>query len=232
MNDIIAKTREDYNRIAPLYAATRNAPRELEQFTKFIQPGQKILDWGCGNGRLVYLLKDKEVQYIGTDQSKVMIEIAKQDFASEVKAGWVQFICTEAEESSFGKDYFDLVFMVASFHHLPDEASRKQVLEKAYQELKKGGVIILTNWNLESDWAKEKFEKDWKKISPQDVLIPWKNQEGELLVERYYHHFTPEELSNLCVNAGFKVVEHYFARGTEKTTSKEGKNLVVIAQKI
>jgi ubiquinone/menaquinone biosynthesis C-methylase UbiE len=68
-NEIIHKTREDYNRIAKYFDSTRNNVGELEIFKKFVKNGQNILDWGCGNGRLVYLLKDKKVNYFGTDQS-------------------------------------------------------------------------------------------------------------------------------------------------------------------
>lgn len=231
MHQIIAKTREDYNRIASLYAKTRNAARELEQFSDLIQKGQKILDWGCGNGRLVHLLKNRGVEYYGTDQSLEMMKVAKEEFASEVKEGWVHFECSENAEPEFSENFFDLVFAIASVHHLPDPESRLEFFKKVFYELKIDGLFVLTNWNLESAWAQEKFKKDWKKIGDNDYLIPWKNQQGEILAERYYHHFNFGELQELLEKAGFKIEKWYYARGVEKVVPEEGKNLVVIAKK-
>lgn len=231
MVDIIAKTREDYNRIAFLYAKTRNAARELEQFESLLNEGYKVLDWGCGNGRLIYLLKGKKIEYYGIDQSREMINLAKQQFSKEVEEGWVHLICTEQEDYKFPANFFDRIFMIASFHHLPDTKSRLDLLKILYQELKEKGFLIATNWNLKSNWAQEKFEKDWKQIGENDYLIPWKSQTGEVLAERYYHHFTPEELQELFVATGFTIDEMYYARGVERVDNQQGKNLVVIVKK-
>ena len=108
--DIIKKTKDDYNRIAPHFSLTRHEARELEQFTLFIAPGQRILDWGCGNGRLVYILQNKGVEYIGTDQSIGLLKQAEELFQKEIKDGWVKFVCTENNEAVFPENYFDLVF--------------------------------------------------------------------------------------------------------------------------
>ncbi len=231
MHQIIAKTRQDYNRIASLYAKTRNAARELEQFADFVQKGQKVLDWGCGNGRLVHLLKNKDVEYYGIDQSSEMIRVAKEEFAREVQEGWVHFECNEEGKLNFSENFFDLVFAIASVHHLPDPDTRLNFFKDIFLKLKKGGLFIMTNWNLESAWAQEKFKKDWQKIGENDYLIPWKNQEGEILVERYYHHFNFHELQELLEKVGFSIEKWYYARGVEKVVPEEGKNLVVIAKK-
>jgi 2-polyprenyl-3-methyl-5-hydroxy-6-metoxy-1,4-benzoquinol methylase len=231
MMDIVSKTREDYNCIAPLYARTRNSARELEQFAPFIKKGQKILDWGCGNGRLVYMLKDKGVEYYGIDQSFEMIRVAEKQCASEVAQGWVHFFCTENGEKNFPEKFFDRIFAVASFHHLPDKQHRLSVLTTFYHQLADDGILIMTNWNLESDWAQQKAKADWKKVAENDYFIPWKSGAGEVLVERYYHHFKPDELRDLFSEVGFKINELYYAPGLERADEKHGKNVVVIAQK-
>jgi ubiquinone/menaquinone biosynthesis C-methylase UbiE len=230
--DIIKKTRDDYNRIASHFSLTRHEARELEQFTPFIYSGQRILDWGCGNGRLVYILQNKHVEYIGTDQSSGLLKQAEELFQKEIIEGWVKFICTENGEVEFPKNYFDLIFMIASFHHLPDEANRLQLLQKVFKEMKTDGKLIITVWNLESDWAKEKLEKGYKKMGENDYLVPWKTKEREVLVEKYYHHFTKEELSGLLSQAGFEVEEMYFESRGNKVGEKERRNLVVIASKM
>ena len=97
--------------------------------------------------------------------------------------------------------------------------------------MKPGGRLIMTVWNLESDWAKEKIGKDWKKLSDNDFLIPWKNPEGKIEAERYYHHFTKEELGGLLGEAGFKIESMNYHDKKNWSDSKGGRNLVVVARK-
>lgn len=228
---IIHKTREDYNRIAKYFDSTRNNAGELEIFNKFIKNGQNILDWGCGNGRLIFLLKNKKVNYFGTDQSNELLKIAKKNHKKEVKEGRVKFFSTASRKKSFSKDFFDLVFMIASFHHLPDRRSRLKLLVDVYKQLKFGGKLIITVWNLESDWAKNKIDTSWKQIGENDFLVPWSNPQGEVLAQRYYHHFPKEELSELLKEAGFKIKKLDYSERTSWTDKKGGRNLVAIAQK-
>lgn len=228
--DLIKLNQKSYNKIAKHFSDTRyDTWPELEQFKPFIKSGQRVLDWGCGNGRLLLMLKDLGVNYIGTDQSAELIKIAKQKNSELIKAGNVKFYCTKKKDKIFKPQTFDLVFMIASFFHLPDKEARLKLLEKTIKELKPGGRLLMTVWNLESDWAKRK-QKDWKVIGKNDFLIPWKNQQGEVEAERYYHHFTKDELTGLLHKAGYEVEKISYFGGTW-SDDKGGRNLVAIAIK-
>ena len=228
---IIHKTRQDYNLIAPRFSGTRfDLWEELKPFKKLVKDGQNILDWGCGNGRLLFLFKDKKIKYFGLDQSEGLLDIAKEKWANEIKSGQVKFFHTATRAKNFDKDFFDLAFLIASFHHLPDEKTRLALLNKIYKELKPEGKIVMTVWNLESDWAQSKLKKDWKKMGDNDYIIPWKTQQGEIMSERYYHHFSKPELKNLLLKAGFKNLKFSYD-SSAKFTDKTGRNLVVIATK-
>ncbi len=229
---IIHKTREDYNRIARYFSNTReHAWPEFKYFRSFIKDGQNILDWGCGNGRLVFATEGKKIKYFGLDQSLGLIKIARKKFAEEVKNGKAKFICTGSRDKKFPADFFDVVFIIAALFHLPSEESRLALLKKIYKEMKPGAKLIVMVWNLASDWAKIKAKKDWEKIGENDFLIPWKNPEGELLANRYYHHFTPVELKGLLIKAGFKVKTMKFMKNGTWTDDKGGQNLIAVAIK-
>ncbi len=256
--DIIRQTRQAYNKIAHHFSGTRyDLWPELRQFAPLVKDGQNILDWGCGNGRLILLLKGKKVKYFGVDQSDELIKIAQKKYAAEIKEGWVKFFraantpppatlmralragprppSKRGGQPAF-PEFFDLVFMVASFHHLPEKASRLALLKKIYKEMKQGGRLVMTNWNLDSDWAKKKIGRgiaDWRKIGDNDFIIPWKNPRGAVEAERHYHCFAPDELRNLLKQAGFKVEKmgYDYMDKSQHTDKKGGRNLVTMAVK-
>jgi tRNA (uracil-5-)-methyltransferase TRM9 len=228
---IIHKTREDYNRIARHFADTRQGAAELEKFTPLIKKDQYILDWGCGNGRLLHILDNKFAHYDGVDQSDKLLQIAKKEYKDQIKSGTVKFSSNAKKEVKFKDEFFDLVFMIASFHHLPDPESRLKLLQTCYTQMKKKAQLVITVWNLESTWAREKFKKDWKLLKENDYLIPWKDQEGKIIVERYYHYFSKQELKSLIIKAGFKIEEMYYSKGNRQVPKKDARNLVVIAVK-
>ncbi|OGH88724.1 MAG: hypothetical protein A3J93_01350 [Candidatus Magasanikbacteria bacterium RIFOXYC2_FULL_42_28] len=229
--DIIAKTREDYNRIAKHFSATRQELwPELLGFKKYVKVGDKVLDWGCGNGRLLSMLKNFKIEYFGVDQSVELLKLARQRFAPEIKTKKVKFFSNASRPKKFPKDYFDIVYCIAVLFHLPDEATRLAQLQEFYNEMKPGAKVIVMVWNLGSDWAKVK-SKNWQEIAPNDFLIPWKNPQGEKIVDRCYHHFTEEELVGLMKRAGFKKIKIKFMNNGTWTDDKGGRNMVAVGAK-
>ncbi len=51
--------------------------RGLEFIADYAQDGGKILDFGCGNGRLLELFSGKNIDYTGVDISEKLVDIAK-----------------------------------------------------------------------------------------------------------------------------------------------------------
>ena len=229
--DLIKKTRDDYNKIAKHFAKTRrHSWPEFSEFSAFFKSGQRVLDWGCGSGRLVMFLEGKKVEYFGVDQSIELIKIARRLYAKEVKAGQAHFYSSANKPKKFPKNYFDVACLIASFFHLPDEATRLALLNQIHGELKPGGKLVLIVWNLESDWAKTKAKTDWEKIGPNDFLIPWKNPQGKIEAMRYYHHFTQSELQMLLEESYFRIDKIGYG-GRVWSDHKVVRNLIVIASK-
>lgn len=229
--EIIHKTREDYNLIADHFSGTRfDLWEELKPFEDLVKDGQNILDWGCGNGRLLFLFQNKKIKYFGLDQSEKLLKIAKKKWLPEIKSGKAAFFCTALRDKKFRKEFFDLAFLVASFHHLPDAYMRLKLLKKIFEEMKTGGKIIITVWNFESDWAQKKLKQDWEKMNENDFLIPWKDKFGDVMARRYYHHFSKDELNGLMEKAGFKNMKFSYD-SNDKSTKNNGRNLVVVAEK-
>ena len=143
---ILAKNKELYDQIAKDFSITRTKLwPEFEYFKGYLQNNQAILDLGCGNGRLLELLKDYQIDYLGIDNSQKLIEQAKKKWLNH------DFQVSDILDLSFLNKKFEIVFCVAVLHHIPSSRLRAKVLREIYSVLKPGGKLLMTNWNL---WQK------------------------------------------------------------------------------
>jgi len=223
---LLRKTLQDYNTIFAHFSKTRSYVwEELRYLTQLCIPGEKILDLGCGNGRLLELLKDFNIDYIGIDDSEKLIEVAKQRYPDK------RFQKANALSLPFPNNYFDKIFSIAVFHHIPSEKFRLKFLKEGKRVLKPKGLFILTVWNL----FQKKFLKyhlkffflkviGKSKLDFKDIFYPWKSPSGEIIVQRYFHCFTKKELKGLAEKVGFQVKEVGFL-------GKANQNIYLIAKK-
>jgi trans-aconitate methyltransferase len=94
------------------------------------QPGEKILDLGCGNGELTLQIQNYYCDVLGIDASKSMIESAKQKgLTAQVLA---------AENLNYPAE-FDAVFTNAVLHWVTDI---DEVVNRVYTALKPEGRFI------------------------------------------------------------------------------------------
>ena len=213
--EILEKVHTTYQNIAEEFSQTRKtAWPEFEKFSKHIKSHFKILDLGCGNGRLYKYLSP--TNYTGVDVSKNLINEAKKNHPNaNFKTGSILEVPSKNEE-------FDMVFCIASLHHIPSKNLRKKAIKEIKRILNKDGILVLTNWNLFQKkyikyicksimvWALTLGKYDWN-----DTFIPW----GKEKLPRYYHAFTENELKKL-LKKDFEIIE-----------ADTGKNLLTICRK-
>lgn len=227
---ILQKNKQDWEEIAEKFSGTRQYIwSELTSLIKYVKARDKILDLGCGNGRLLELFKGKNVEYVGVDSSKKLIEIARQR-STKFKSYDLNFDFVVGDaldlETNFPNQYFDVILAIAVFHHIPSKELRIQFLKNCFNSLKSNGFLIITVWNLYQTGLLFKYHV-WPMIfghkleglDKKDVFIPFRLSNHD--IKRYYHAFTKLELKRLVKKAGFKVIKSYLARG----------NIVVIAKK-
>jgi SAM-dependent methyltransferase len=228
MPDFIAQNKRVYNAIASHFSSTRAwLWDDLRPFADFVHEGDRVLDVGCGNGRLYQLFADREIVYTGLDQSEALIAIAQKKFPS------AHFVVGEMNSLPWDDNTFDVVFCIAAFHHLPDDASRLRALGDMKRVVKPGGTIAMLNWNILGEWGREKIANGkWKVESHEsDVLVPWRDDTGQSLGERYYHGFGLADIAELAAATGLTVLESYYIKRGEKSTAEAGENMVTIFQK-
>lgn len=223
--DFIEENKKVYNAIASHFSATREVLwDDLKDLKPFTEPGDAVLDIGCGNGRLYQMFADLSIHYTGVDQSEGLIVKAREKFPG------AEFVVASMVELPLPDASFDIIYSIAAFHHLPNDQLRLQALSEMKRVLKPGGKIIMTNWNAQSNWAQTKVQKgDWTiGEDPDHFIVPWKNSKKEVKGLRHYWLLTPEHLKNLAGEAGLQVEDMYYVSRGEKVEVHRGMNLVSV----
>ncbi len=223
-NQIIEKTKNDYNLISQQFSSTRKKTwKEFGFLFENLKEGISVLDLGCGNGRFYQLFEGKKIDYCGVDISEKLIEKAKENYPK------ASFEVANALNLPFKDKKFDFVFSVAVFHHIPTVEERIRFLKESKRVLKKNGILKISVWNL-LEYKKELYFKNIAKklsgkISFRDAFIPWKNSKGEIITERYYHFFTEKELEKIV--GEFFEIKEIFKKG-----EGVGSNIFVICKNV
>lgn len=231
---LLEKTIKNYNLIAENFSKYRERPWPEANFliNDYIISGEKILDLGCGAGQWFKFFKEKEVDYIGIDNSERLIEIAKKRYPE------AKFQVGDALNLPFPNNYFDKVYSIAVFHHIPSLEFRLQFLKEARRVLKPERILILTVWNL---WRKRKIRKliykfaflkifGKSKLDFKDILMDWQG-----MSDCYFHCFTKNELKKLVKKVGFNIIkegEILVGLGRKKRAKLLNSNFYIVAKKL
>ena len=100
--------------------------------------GKKILEIGCGNGELSVWLAKNDADVYGVDISDESIKIAEKRSDENNTNDRTHFYACPAEHVPFEKDFFDVVFINVSLHHLEIDIALKEFK----RVLKSGGIIV------------------------------------------------------------------------------------------
>ena len=201
---LMRKISQDYNSIAERFSRARERGWEEFRFLflEYLQPGDKILDVGCGNGRYYEFCEGCKVDYFGVDISEKLIEIAKKRYPRG------KFQVANVLNLPFPPHFFDKVYSLAVLHHIPSERLRKQFFKEVKRVLKPEGLLILSVWNLWKDWKRRKLIYKFalmkllgfSKLDFKDIFLPWHG-----ISKCYFHCFTRKELEKLGKEVGFKI---------------------------
>ena len=145
-----------------------------------IQGNDKILDLGCGTGRNILLMNKYACEnslLVGLDISEDM----EQQFNENCKPyPNIKFINKRIDQIFEPDQEYDKVFISFVIHGFPHEI-RKNVIQNAYNNLKKGGTFNILDFaefdlskmpfhhrvifkKIECKYAFDYIERDWKSI--------------------------------------------------------------------
>jgi 2-polyprenyl-3-methyl-5-hydroxy-6-metoxy-1,4-benzoquinol methylase len=232
-----AINREFYAKFAQTFSEMRSEDAyEIRQLPSYIKPRSRVLDIGCGNGRLGIRLvrEDEHLTYTGIDSCEELLNIARQTTALESAprdASRVFFERVDITESQWAQrvrdtpspECFDVILLIAVLHHVPGKAERVRILHQARDLLTPNGRVILSAWQFpESERMREKIvpwatlEIDEDELESGDSLLVWK-RDG--IGYRYCHWIAETELEELAQASGLSVDETFRSGGYEGNLS-------------
>lgn len=184
-----------YDDFAKIYDSRINSKimSEEDSFLKQINPkNKKILDLGCGTGRLNYKLSKKAKKMIGIDNSKEMLKIAKEKKIQNSK-----FIYSNIEKLPFKNNSFDIVVSSLAIEHLK---SINETIKETKRVLKPHGEFIFSFSNFSDKKKTISIEKDNKNINIK-IYPRTKNQYLKILKK---YGFKIEKIIPVKINPQLK----------------------------
>jgi SAM-dependent methyltransferase len=177
----------------------------------------RVLDAGCGNGRLALFLNDVGValDYTGVDSSPALLEAAKRALHGlpTVNATWVEadFIL------NFGvlaAGPFDFVGLFGVLHHVPGAQRRSDLIAALAQRTAPGGVMAVAAWRfLEHERFRQRIVPAPADLALEhhDYLLDWRA--GPTPALRYCHYTDDTELDSLTRASGLTLIDAFRADG-------------------
>ncbi len=172
-----AKVHEYVGRVGRLAA---RAAGEVELVEALPDRVERILDLGCGDGRLAALVLDARPDArsaTGLDNSPPMLELARERFRDDERV--------EIREHDLGRPVpelgpFDVIVSGFAIHHLPHERKRS-LFGEVVRDLRPGGVFV--NLEVVQCATPELHEEFNRRIErpggdPEDVLAGVEEQLG------------------------------------------------------
>lgn len=162
--------------------SSARANRLLARLEKKIPPG-KLLDVGCAAGFTSAAGRDRGWDVLGIEISDYAASHAREILKIDVRTG-------SFTDMDLPKDHFDLVLLLDVIEHFK---SPKTAFEQVHKTLRPGGKALVMTPNYDGA-ASKKLGAAWGLVAP----------------EHHLYYFTPDTLSKMAEQTGFKVMSIEF----------------------
>nr|XP_057918790.1 phosphoethanolamine methyltransferase isoform X2 [Doryrhamphus excisus] len=167
------------------YVST-GGPATTKEFVDLLnlQPGQKVVDVGCGiGGGDFYMAKTFKVKVLGLDLSENMVDIAMERALAE-RLPSVEFEVSDATKRMFPEGSFDVIYSRDTILHIADKLA---LFKRFHAWLKPGGQLLITDYCCGDR--------------------PWTPQFEAYVKQRGYILHTPSQYGQFIQDAGFCSVQ-------------------------
>ncbi len=159
---------------------------------------KKILDWGCGPGRVIRHLPGvvgNGCEYYGTDYNSKSIDWCKQNIPE------VKFNLNSLEAKlPYPNNYFDAIYGISIFTHLSEQLHHEWYQE-LHRILKPGGILFLTTQG--NNFLCKLTNAELAEYNRDKLVVRGKVKEGH----RTYSAFQPKGFMQKLF-ANVEILEH------------------------
>src|SRR5262245_64935228 len=198
---------------------SRLMPWETDFVDRFIRPGDQVLLIGCGSGRDLLPLAERNCRVTGIDPVRSALDIARRMLAERGLAA--SLIEGFFEDAPITGAFDAVIFSYYCYSVIPESRMRVAMLHKAAALLRTGGHVVLSVGSntprpnrvmvRAGQLSGALYRSDWR-LEPGDLV--WNNGEGRPSYA-YTHTFEPGEIEREARTAGLTVVSQ---RQTEDNT--------------
>ena len=131
------RIREDFSRIAAASTPADDASTPFDRVLLSCVPAGagRVVDLGCGTGRLTRMLTSRAADVTGVDFSPEMLRVARE----RTPPGAIKYVEADVLDLPYGLGPFDCVISVNLLHHLPPERAAQAMKGL----LAPGGLLIV-----------------------------------------------------------------------------------------
>jgi SAM-dependent methyltransferase len=180
-----------WNRVADEKTFTH--PLSAAWLAGWVEPGARILDYGCGYGRVLRDLAELgHANAVGVDRSAAMIERGLREHPD------LDLRITQGSHAPFGDRSFDLVLLFAVLTCIVADEDQRGLIADAARLLRPGALLYLSDMPLQTDARnRERYAADAQRFGVHGVFA---TDDGGVL-----RHHADEHFDELL--AGFDVIE-------------------------
>lgn len=188
---------------------------EVIIFQKYFSKDMKIIDVGCGTGRVTFGLKELGYQDLtGLDLSEQMLNEAKR--YNESNGYGITFSLGDATALCFESDTFDgAIFAFNGLMQIPLKENRIKALKEINRILKPNSIFIFTTHDRDADKKYGYYWEQEKKLWAEGKHNPRLLEFGDLIYnsydrEMYVHIPKRSDIFTYLEESGFELIEDIF----------------------
>lgn len=172
--------------------------------------GNRVLDFGCGNGRYTApLLERTDARVIAYDISQVALDELSLRCNRHIRSGRLQPVTGElpalSKAAGSGSRFDVAIMMFGVLGHIPSHGLRQETLALIRSLLRPGGSLIVTVPNAARRFRKEQNAArrliEQGRLEPGDIL--YQRRADDVTVELFYHLYTQEGFRRQVEEGGF-----------------------------
>jgi SAM-dependent methyltransferase len=140
-------------------------PVNLDWLRKHLEPKARILDYGCGYGRVAALLSERGYQAIGVDAAVAMIEKV-QNLYPHLSFQPITPPCVP-----FADGFFDAAVLFAVLTCIPNDDDQRAVIKELHRVVRPGGLLYVSDYWLQADDRnRQRYARDLEKYRTYGVF--------------------------------------------------------------